>query len=237
MKRLVQPELLDELASEDPLARHSRNDLQRLNTWMGNSRILSHHLQKVLGAPKAWRLLDLGAGDGQFMWQVAKRLPQEWKGTTLALLDKQCGISPLASHGLESLGWQVRSLCADANAWLQNAPINYWSAMCANLFLHHFTEEDLRRLLRLVSEHTGIFIAVEPRRSPMALAASRMVGLIGCNRVTRHDAVVSVRAGFIGNDLSQLWPKNGGWLLEERPAGLFSHLFVARRNGEHQFSF
>jgi hypothetical protein len=47
--------------------------------------------------------------------------------------------------------------------------------------------------------------------------------------VTRHDAVLSVRAGFAGRELSALWPSADGWKLEERRAGLFSHLFVAHR--------
>jgi hypothetical protein len=52
---------------------------------------------------------------------------------------------------------------------------------------------------------------------------------IGCNGVTQYDARVSVRAGFAGNELSALWPASGDWRLTERPAGLFSHLFVAQR--------
>jgi hypothetical protein len=46
--------------------------------------------------------------------------------------------------------------------------------------------------------------------------------------VTRHDAVVSVRAGFSGRELSQLWPRAPGWRLDERPQAPFSHLFTAR---------
>jgi hypothetical protein len=41
--------------------------------------------------------------------------------------------------------------------------------------------------------------------------------------------VLSVRAGFSGNELSALWPADGGWQLTERRAGHFSHLFIARR--------
>jgi hypothetical protein len=78
---------------------------------------------------------------------------------------------------------------------------------------------------------TRLFIACEPRRSAPALAASRLVGLIGCNGVTRHDAVASVRAGFTGSELSALWPAGPGWKLHEGAAGLFSHRFMARRNG------
>ena len=231
MKRIVEPELLDRLPAEDPLAKHSRNDLVRLNAWMGNATILSRPLQRLATVPHPRRLLDLGAGDGRFIWQVAKRLPCHWRGTVVELLDKQADLSPQARRGLEDLGWQVRDLRADVSRFLAKTPDESWSGICANLFLHHFTETELASLLRLISERTGLFVAVEPRRSVWALIASRMVGFIGCNRVTRHDAVTSVRAGFTANALSVLWPNDGFWRLEEGRAGFFSHLFVARKNG------
>jgi hypothetical protein len=53
--------------------------------------------------------------------------------------------------------------------------------------------------------------------------------MIGCNDVTRHDAIVSVRAGFKNRELSELWPAGGAWILHEHAYGLFSHYFVARR--------
>ncbi|HMJ90456.1 MAG TPA: hypothetical protein VK530_11595, partial [Candidatus Acidoferrum sp.] len=81
----------------------------------------------------------------------------------------------------------------------------------------------------LVAARTNLFVACEPRRSALALAASRSVALVGCGPVTRHDAVVSVRAGFRSSELSALWPETGTWRLIERRAGLFSHLFVARK--------
>jgi hypothetical protein len=56
-----------------------------------------------------------------------------------------------------------------------------------------------------------------------------MLGLIGANAVTRHDAAVSVRAGFQGGELSALWPADPRWRLRECRAGLFSHLFLAQR--------
>jgi hypothetical protein len=64
----------------------------------------------------------------------------------------------------------------------------------------------------------------DPRRSARSLLFSRLLWVIGCNQVTRHDAVVSIRAGF---ELSRLWPADQSWTLQENPAGWFSHLFVA----------
>jgi hypothetical protein len=58
---------------------------------------------------------------------------------------------------------------------------------------------------------------------------SAVVGLVGCTDVTRHDAVVSVRAGFVSGEISRAWPQDGAWRIEDRPRGLFSHLFSARR--------
>jgi hypothetical protein len=55
-----------------------------------------------------------------------------------------------------------------------------------------------------------------------------MVGLLGCNDVTRHDAVVSVQAGFAAQDLSRHWPQDGRWSLNEGAGFPFSHIFQAR---------
>jgi hypothetical protein len=100
----------------------------------------------------------------------------------------------------------------------------------ATLFLHHFREGELAHLLNLAAQQTKRFVACEPRRSRMALSGASMLGLIGCNDVTIHDADVSVRAGFRDRELSVLWPPDGGWHVTERRAGLFSHAFFAERD-------
>ncbi len=99
----------------------------------------------------------------------------------------------------------------------------------ANLFLHHLDDASLTRLFALAAQRSRTLAACEPRRSALALAASRLLWFIGCNDVTRHDAVVSVRAGFVDGELSSLWA-NKQWNLTERSAPPFSHLFVARRD-------
>jgi len=85
-------------------------------------------------------------------------------------------------------------------------------------------------LLAAVATRTDRFFACEPRRDWLALAASHLVGAIGANAVTREDAVLSVHAGFRGDELSKSWPVHGAeWQLQEYSAGLFSHCFRAER--------
>src|SRR5204862_7799085 len=71
-------------------------------------------------------------------------------------------------------------------------------------------------LLARVQCKARLFIACEPRRSRLSWLSSCLVGLAGCNAVTRHDAKVSVRAGFKGNELSQLWNSASNWFLRDR---------------------
>ena len=72
-------------------------------------------------------------------------------------------------------------------------------------------------------------MACEPRRDTWAWLGSRLVGVIGGNRITRSDAVSSVAAGFAGLELSRAWPDpDNRWALEERRAFPFTHCFLAQ---------
>jgi hypothetical protein len=122
----------------------------------------------------------------------------------------------------------VRSIESDIFHWLKNSTVKP-DVVLANLVLHHFTNAQLTGLFSEMAEKANAIIAVEPRRSRWPLFCTRLLGLIGCNAITRHDAPVSVRAGFIDRELSALWPHNNEWELTERRVGLFSHLFVAQR--------
>jgi hypothetical protein len=117
-------------------------------------------------------------------------------------------------------------MTADVFAWIEGEAQSF-DAIVANLFLHHFKEAGLTQLFAGIARRTPLFIACEPHRARVPLLGSRMLGVIGCNDVTRHDAVVSVLAGFHGHELSQLWPAERGWTLTEHRAGLLSHFFAA----------
>jgi 2-polyprenyl-3-methyl-5-hydroxy-6-metoxy-1,4-benzoquinol methylase len=227
MHRHVEPEWLDELAPDDLLAIRSRQDLQRIHQWMGNVRIMARLLRPLAGRVETLKIADLGAGDGAFLLRVARRLTNELKSVRLTLVDRQPIVSLKTHRAFGESGWDSRAVASDVFGWLANAPS--MDVVTATLFLHHFADAQLAALLDAISQRTDHFIACEPRRSALSLLASKLVGLIGCNAVSRHDAVVSVRAGFKNGELSSLWPKDGRWHLEEQGAGWFSHTFVARK--------
>ena len=239
VQRQVAPELLDSLAVDDPLAVGSRADLRRINRLMGAASLLVRALDPLLRESTGpARVVELGAGDGSLLLRVAQRRAKDWPQVHLGLLDLHPVVSDDTLQRYRRSGWECEVLHADVFDWLArdampstsrrpdaaDAPI-----IIANLFLHHFEGERLAALVAGIAGRARAVVCIEPRRSPGALVGSHLLGAIGCNRVTRHDAVVSVRAGFRGSELTALWTQDDRWQLDEGDAGLFSHRFVAVR--------
>jgi hypothetical protein len=206
---------------------------------MRNHALMAGALQNVLNPGLAARITELGAGDGRFFLRVADRLRAVGEVSSFAsehpsqvpvftLVDMHSNVTADTLAELAALGWHSEAIVADVFDWLPTAQPA--EVVIANLFLHHFEDVQLMELLRLVSLRTKVFIAIEPRRAAWPMFCSRMLWALGCNDVTRHDAVVSVRAGFSGGELSALWPDHDHWQLTEHRSGLFSHVFIARHH-------
>jgi hypothetical protein len=230
MKRDLQAEWLDELPADDARAVRSRRDLRRINAVMGNARLMARAVREA--APRARpprRIVDLGAGDGDFLLRWVRRMPPLAPGTEILLVDRHDAVDVRVVAALSACRLRPRQVQADGFEWLRAQPAEAGTWVLANLFLHHFTAERLRELLSAIAEKAELFCACEPRRHWWPLATSRMLGLIGANAVTRHDAAVSVRAGFKGKELSALWPTTAAGQTREHRAGCFSHLFLGQR--------
>ncbi|MEX2496537.1 MAG: methyltransferase domain-containing protein [Woeseia sp.] len=230
LARRVQPELLDELPADDPRAVRSRGDLRRVNRLMGSLHLLRRALDKA-GPASPRRLIELGAGDGTMMLRLARSRAQQWPKTEVTLLDMQPVVSAGTLSAIRDLGWSVDVDETDVLDWIERSDADSDAIVFANLFVHHFEGDRLARLLAGIAGRSRLFVCCEPRRTAMTLAGSHLMALIGCNEVTRHDAVLSVHAGFRDKELSSVWQRScaGTWRLDESAAGLFSHMFVAKR--------
>lgn len=236
--RRLTPELLDSLPADDRSAVASRRDLARLNWIMRHDAIIARWLKANAGDRPPRSILDLGGGDGIFMARLAKRLASIWPTMSVVLLDRQNIVSESTRQRFAALGWHFKTVEVDVfDIMAPRAPETY-DVIIANLFLHHFEGARLTQLLAEIRHKTNLFIATEPRRNDWGLTATRMVGALGCNSVTRHDAHASVAAGFTANELTEAWTCHAtwnlaAWNLEERQIGPFTHLFCARRVADH----
>lgn len=186
MQRFLEPELLDHLDPADPEAVASRRELRWINAIMGNHRWLRAQLRKNLRPGE--RLLEIGAGDGAFLLDcMERRLVSACDVTALDL-------APASSAWPHGARWERRSI-------FDPSPL-VADVVVANLFLHHFTDA---RLAEIGSRVRGarLLLLSEPARRPLHLAQGALLAAVaGFGRVTSHDMMASIHAGFAGSELA-----------------------------------
>lgn len=233
LPRRVGVEELDHLAPTDPKAARSRRDLYRINRFMRTASIVTRALSSLPGdAPQS--IVELGCGDGRIMLDIAKRLCRIWPQVRLTLIDRQALVDQRTLAAFGRLGWQTELVVDDAMQWARGQSGKSYDLIFCNLFIHHFDDRTLADLLGAISLCTQRFLACEPRRERLPLFGSHLVGLLGTNAVTRSDAVLSVHAGFRGDELSRLWrlSSSGPWHLQDYCAGLFNQCFLAYQESQ-----
>ncbi len=182
MKREVKPELLDSLPGDDPAAVRSRRDLRLINFLMGNERWIMRQLDEG-------GIIELGAGSGYLTAQMAS-------------LGKVTGLDFQEKPAALDVPW----LAGDLFETFSQAQ---GDTVVANLILHHFEEKDLARLGQLMKTRRRL-VAVEPWRCSSSLLEGKLLWPF-INEVTRHDMMVSIRAGFQKGELPELMNLGDGW--------------------------
>jgi len=178
--RRVVPELLDHLPSDDPAARRSRADLRQINFLMGNERWVLRMLEKHPSCVTRG-VTELGAGDGALAVEIARRFPGA-RVTVHDLMPRPVMSDDVAAR----IEWRGGDVFLD--------PPSGGGVLVANLFLHHFEGDALRRIGTMCGGF-DMLVFNEPDRSRLALALSFSQWPF-VNHVTRHDMMVSILGGF-----------------------------------------
>lgn len=186
VNRLVAPEILDELDPADKRAVRSRRDLRLVNWFMRGESWVVRELKNMQGVR---RVVDLGAGDGSLGAAIIEELP-DLEVTCVDLVPRPKNLD-------------------DRITWWSGDVFDYerydeTTVVVANLFLHHLVSSELQKLGAKIHGVRGV-LAAEPYRAGVSLMMSRCL-LPFVNDVTRHDMMVSIRAGFrqgeLGRELS-----------------------------------
>lgn len=196
-------ELLDGPLQPDADLAGNLDDLAAINRWSGGNRLLHAALHRLIEQSSGrWlSLLDVGGGDGSglagVVWWAARRRLQS-RGI---LLDRSEPILQLARRRRQPPFWLLQG---DA-CRLPLADNSVDVVMCS-LVLHHFAPAPARRLLREMARVARHGIVVDDLlRSHVGLfGAWAMTRLLTSNRLTRHDAPLSVRRAYRSTELATL---------------------------------
>lgn len=190
MKRVVTPEILDSLPHDHPAALANRRDLRLVNALMGNHRWMEKRLNRHLKPED--KVLEIGAGTGDLGLRLRRK----------ALLPNT------AFTGLDL--WPKPEEWPEEWEWMQTDLSSYegygrFTVILANLIMHQFSEEVLRKLGRLWRNgNARLLLISEPVRRSLHQWQLRLLPPLGFHPVSRHDARVSVAAGFRRGELPQL---------------------------------
>ena len=185
-ERVVIPEFLDCMSPDDPEAMRSRRDLRRVNRLMGNDQWICRTAAKFPEIAHRG-IVEIGAGDGA----LCNRLQKLFPSAPVAAYD----LAPAPPNLEPEISWHqgdIFEMPRPAKCGL----------MIANLFLHHF-EGDALLALGQWMKSAELIIICEPARARLPhLLGGMMHPFI--NRITRHDMHVSIRAGFVAEEIIRL---------------------------------
>jgi ubiquinone/menaquinone biosynthesis C-methylase UbiE len=180
-------------------------ELRRVNRWLGDISALKRSvLPDILrGGAREFTLLDVGAGTGELLREVA--LAARSHGVEARLLGLE--LNERAAEGLleeSSEFHEVASVRGDTLR-LPFADGAFDYVMCS-LFTHHFRDDACIRVLKEMARVARRRVyCIDLHRHPVAYYFYTTVGrLILHNRLVREDGALSILRGFKPHELRRL---------------------------------
>lgn len=213
MKRVVIPELLDTDAGTPEEISSSIRDLRMFNRWFGGISTVTYMLRRIAKQRDLRELswIDVAGSEGFMAAQTQHALARSGVHMKPVIVD----MAP--TH----LSKAFPAVCGDATA----LPFrdNSFDIVGCSLFLHHLEPDQIVRFVReglRVARHA--FFIHDLRRHFLHLAMSYIGQPIYRSRITRHDAVASVRRAYTVNEVQEiLKPVVGAGNLEIKRSFLY----------------
>ncbi len=159
----------------------SRSDLRRINRFMGNEGWITSVTSK-----RTNHITEIGAGDGHLIFKISQQRPE----AEITAYD----FAPRPPHLPHSVKWIQGDL-------FSQEPPSHGGTLIANLFLHHFTDTQLKELGEWIRNFHTVIIN-EPLRSRLPMLLGKIAAPF-MHPITRHDMRVSIEAGFAPGELAQ----------------------------------
>lgn len=209
-KRIYEEELLDAGEGTDEDVANSLSDLRRINRFLGGTKVVLRAISTCLdgGTSERVSLLDVGTGSADIPMSVAQECMQRGVNTFIAAVDiseRNLRISRVRL-GVSS---EVHLVRADSLRLPFEA--RSFDFVTASLFLHHFRDDDVVRLLADFGRVARRAVIVNDLiRNLVPYYFTRIAGpVLAWSTLTRNDGPVSVLRGFTLNEMNMLARRAG----------------------------
>ncbi|WP_448519436.1 methyltransferase domain-containing protein [Rhodoflexus sp.] len=203
-RRSNQPELMDDLTLGNEALAQNLRELEYVNTYLGGNSVALKGLQYFIedsGQPLS--VADVGCGGGDTLryfahWAAKKQVPLRLAGYDA----NPFMVSYAQNHPKHSPA--ISYHCTDL--WSADFEKVQPDVFMLSLFCHHFTDEELQKLLgRLLTQARKGIIINDLHRHPLAYYSIKWLtrGLRG-SYLVQHDAPLSVLRAFRRKELEDL---------------------------------
>ena len=122
-----------------------------------------------------------------FTLRIARRLAGHWRNVEVILVDQRQAATDEMRAAYSALGWRTSLEVANIFEFLEHTRRTDIGVVTANMFLHHFPDADLARLLAKIAQVAPLFVAGELRRTKLVREAGRYLWLLGAGDVICND--------------------------------------------------
>ena len=211
LPRSTVPELLDEPGHAPAELVANFRDIQRVNRLLGGTRIILRALPRLLRAippGQTVAILDLATGAGDIPLAIARWARRRGVPVAIIASDSSDEILEIAARQLAT---EPMITLARHDARAVPLPDRQFDIVLCSLALHHFSPDDAVRVLREMDRLARVgFVVNDLRRSRVGYGAAWLAArLTTRNRLTRHDAPLSVRRAFTPDELGELLRRAG----------------------------
>lgn len=205
-KRSTQDEIMDDFELQGAEMQKLLTDLKTVNTLLGGTGVTLDGIDTLLkteSKSKQITITDIGCGDGELLRNCYYYLTKKGYNVKAFGIDANKNIIEEAIKRTKTtlaIEYQVVDVFSKQN----NIPQS--DIMLCTLFLHHFDNESITRLVTrmLTQTHLGIVVN-DLHRSVWAFRLFKIFSYLFIKtKIARHDGLVSVARGFKKEELQSI---------------------------------
>ncbi|WP_026463406.1 methyltransferase domain-containing protein [Adhaeribacter aquaticus] len=214
-KRSQELELMDDLNLSNEALRKNLDELEIINKWLGGNQVVTNGLHKVLKKyyyknlpDTTLTIADIGCGGGDILREVAVWAKRKSIPVNLTGVDAN---SFMVSYATQKCKEYANVQVEQQNIYAEEFKQQQFDVIICSLFCHHFTDEQLVKLLRQLHKQAKLAVIINDlHRHPFAYYSIKwLTQAFSGSYLVKNDAPLSVLRAFRRPELIKILAQAG----------------------------
>ena len=204
--RSSEKEIMDDLACDGPVLDQTLKELKTINKLLGGNHVTTDGLSKIITQyPQAsYTVADIGCGGGDMIRVMANWASNEKVDLQFIGVDANPNTIEFAKNrlaDLKNVDFLIKNVF-EAGFLEKKADI-----ITCTLFTHHFTDEELRNLLKSLINQAKLGVVINDlhRHKVAYYSIKFLTRLFSKSKMVKHDGPLSVLRAFSRTDWEEIF--------------------------------